>query len=123
MKPTMEELDLEHELVQLLAREAVRAAMETPLQEPILEAVEGSIDEPAAATGGAVEDDETEFAVDEGGEDEFAADEGSEAEAGVDAETETEGKSAFAKATQGLLTFLVMFAVLYVVFRRLAGDD
>lgn len=119
----MEELDLEHELVQLLAREAVRAAMETPLQEPILEAVEGSIDESAATTDGAVEDGENEFAVDESGENERTADEGSEDDAGLEAETEADGKSAFAKATQGLLTFLVLFAVLYVVFRRLAGDD
>ncbi|ELY59792.1 hypothetical protein C491_05471 [Natronococcus amylolyticus DSM 10524] len=111
----MEELDLEHELVQLLAHEAVRAAMETPLQEPILEAVEGSIDESAGTTDDAVEGSEDEFEIDEGGEDERPA--------GEDDETEADGKSAFAKATQGLLTFLVMFAVLYVVFRRLAGDD
>ena len=115
----MEELDLEHELVQLLAHEAVRAAMETPLQEPILEAVEGSIDESAGTTDDAVEGSENEFEIDEGGEDERPAGEDDETED----ETEADGKSAFAKATQGLLTFLVMFAVLYVVFRRLAGDD
>lgn len=119
----MEELDLEHELVQLLAREAVRAAMETPLQEPILEAVEGSIDESAATADEAVEGEEDEFALDEGSEDERTADEGREDDAGLDAEAEADGKGAFAKATQGLLTFLVLFAVLYVVFRRLAGDD
>ena len=119
----MEELDLEHELVQLLAHEAVRAAMETPLQEPILEAVEGSIDESAATADEAVEGGEDEFAIDEGSEDERTADDGSEDEAGLEAETEADGKSAFATAMQGLLTFLVLFAVLYAVFRRLAGDD
>ncbi|MDG5757970.1 hypothetical protein QA600_01275 [Natronococcus sp. A-GB1] len=122
MRPTIEELDLQHELVQLLAHEAVRAAMETPLQEPILEAVEGSVDESAPTADDALEGSEDEFEIDEGGEggeDERPADEDDETEA----ETEADGKSAFAKATQGLLTFLVMFAVLYVLFRRLGGGD
>ena len=46
--------DLEHDSVQRLTKEAVKAALESPLREPILEAVEdrtGSAIEPPAENG------------------------------------------------------------------------
>lgn len=97
MNTNPRELDLEHDVVQWLVREAVRAGMESPLREPILAAVEETTDEAETASG---EDSSTE---DEAGE------------AG--------GKSRAIKAIQGLAVFVVMFVVMYASLKRLTGDD
>lgn len=103
MKPAMEELDLEHELVQLLVREAVRAAMTTPLREPILEGAEGALEEPTAASDDVLEG-------------ETAGEESTETE------PETSGTGALARTARSLTVLLVLVAVLYVAFRRFAGE-
>ena len=99
----LDDVDLENDLIQLFVSEAVRAGLETPLRDPILEAVGETIGEP----------------LDERRDDEPAADE----KLTVDEESDTGGKSRLAMAVQGLLVFIVMFAVLYVAFRYLLGDE
>ena len=93
MKPN---IDLEDPLVQRLVEEAVRAGMESPLREPILEAVEGTTGEPAEPAD--------------------------EERPGVDATGDGE-KSRTTKAIQGLVVFVTMFVVLYITLRRFTDDE
>jgi hypothetical protein len=118
---TLEDLDLEHELVQLVVRETVRAGMSTPLREPIREAVEetsgGAVAEPTEAepaettedTGETLEDDRTGDTQDD--------------EPTADDPADSTGKSGVTKAVQGLVVFAVMFVVLYAALRRLTGTE
>lgn len=104
---------VENELVQLLVREGVSLAMDSPLREPILEAV-------GESTGEAVEGADA-------AEDEYEPAESRERRAEA-AEERTEkddtgGKSRRTKAIQGTVVFVLMFVVLYVVFKRLNGDE
>lgn len=50
MATAIEKLDLENDLVQLLVMEAVKVGMESPLRDPILEAVEETTGESLEAT-------------------------------------------------------------------------
>ena len=93
MKPG---IDLEDPMVQQLVEVAVRAAMESPLREPILEAVEETTGEPVEAA------DEERLGADG---------------------TEDGEKSRTTKAIQGLLVFVSMFIVLYITLRRLTDDE
>ncbi|ELY45559.1 hypothetical protein [Natronorubrum tibetense] len=99
----LDDADLENDLIQLFVSEAVRAGLETPLRDPILEAVGETIGEP----------------LDERRDDEPTADD----KLTVDEESDTGDKSRLTMAVQGLLVFIVMFAVLYVAFRHLLGDE
>ncbi|WP_440764465.1 hypothetical protein [Natronorubrum sp. DTA7] len=99
----IDEVDLEHELVQRLALEAVRAGLETPLREPILEAIDETTAEPLY----------------ERRDDDSTADD----ESAVDAVSDTGSKSRLRMAAQGLIVFAVLFVVLYVAFRVLLGAD
>ena len=101
MMPT---IDLEDPLVQRIVEEAVRAGLESPLREPILEAVEGT-------TGGSVEEPSREPV-------EPADEERPEVDATGDGE-----KRRTTKAIQGLVVFVTMFVVLYITLRRLTDDE
>ena len=93
MKPG---IDLEDPMVQQLVEMAVRVGMESPLREPILEAVEGTTGEP-------VEPDEDEL---------------------PEADTSRDGeKRRTTKAIQGLVVFVTMFVVLYITLRRFTDDE
>ena len=98
-------IDLEHDLVRLLTKEAVTAGLESALREPILEAVE-------ATTGETIEAP-TEEAV-ESSTDEVTGRDGTSAE---------REKSRLTKVIQGGIVFVVMFVVLYGTLRRLTGDE
>ncbi|MFP8957535.1 hypothetical protein ACLI4Y_12455 [Natrialbaceae archaeon A-CW3] len=50
MATAVEKLDLENDLVQLLVTEAVKAGMESPLRDPILDAVEETTGDVIEAT-------------------------------------------------------------------------
>lgn len=94
-------LDLEHDLVQLLTKEAVKAGLESSLREPILEAVEERTSESIEATS----DEDT-----------------AEASNRNDVPQAKE-KSHLSKVVQGGAVFIVMFVVLYVTLRRLTGNE
>lgn len=83
------------EVVEQVTSEAVRRGMRSRLREPILKGIEQS------------------------GEDVIEV----SADALAEEEPEPEGKSRRTKATQGLAVFLVMFAGLYVLMRRLTGRE
>lgn len=51
METTIGKLDLEHDLVQLLTKEAVKAGLASALREPILAAVEETTGEAVEVTG------------------------------------------------------------------------
>ena len=51
MNPALEKIDPENELVQLLVTETVKAGMESPLRDPILDAVEETTGKDFEATG------------------------------------------------------------------------
>ena len=93
-------IDLEHDLVQLLTKEAVKAGLESSLREPILEAVEERTSESVEA----VSKDDT-----------------AEASGGNDV-PQAKQKSRLSKVIQGGTVFIVMFVVLYVTLRRLTSD-
>lgn len=96
-----ENIDLDHNLVQLLTKEAVKAGLESPLRESILEAIE-----------------ETDSnAVERASEGESVA------PANEDDTPERTEKSCLTKAIQGGIVFIVVFVVLYVTLRRLTGDE
>jgi hypothetical protein len=113
MKPTTDDLDLENELVQLLAKEAVRLGLGTPLHDPIVEAVEESAEAEIEQTDESVEVSDREQVDDDGQVDDTAADDDLD-------ESETTG---LATAIRGLLVFVVLFVVLYVVLKRLTGGE
>lgn len=50
MATAIEKFELENDLVQLLVREAVKVGMESPLRDPILDAVEDTTGDPLEAT-------------------------------------------------------------------------
>jgi len=108
MLPTLEnvieDVNLENDVVQLLVTEAVRTGLETPLREPILEAVEG--------TGDEFSDESTAVPSEAQPTDGTAAD-----------TSDTGGKSRLTMALQGLAVFVVLFVALYVTLRFLMGDD
>ncbi|MFP9193053.1 hypothetical protein [Natronosalvus vescus] len=103
MASTIEKLDLENDLVQLLVTEAVKVAMKSPLRDPILEAIEGTAGETREAIEGTA--GETLEATDE------------------DEASVTREKSRRTKVIQGGTVFVVMFVVLYVTLRRLTSDE
>ena len=108
------DIDPENALLQLVVEELVRAALRTPLREPILTAVESTSDE------------RVEVVVPEGSGDVAGIDEieGGTGEAeSAEAESEPTGKGSISRAVRGLVVFGVLFAVLYAALRRLAGDD
>ena len=94
-------INAEHDLVQLLTKEAVKVGLESSLREPILEAVEERTSESIEATS---EEDTAE------------------ANNGNDV-PQAKQKSRFTKVIQGGTVFIVMFVVLYVTLRRLTGDE
>ncbi|MCU4744658.1 hypothetical protein OB955_20425 [Halobacteria archaeon AArc-m2/3/4] len=96
MATAIEKLDVEHDLVQLLVTEAVIVGMESPLRDPILEAVEETTGESLEAI---------EETTNEGGT------------------SGTKEKSRLTKVVQGGTVFVVMFAVLYLTLRRLTSDE
>lgn len=97
MSTNSDQLDLEHELLQWLTRELVRGAMESPLREAILDAVEEATDEAAITRSDS---------------------------SSTDGETADPGeKSRIVRAAQGFIVFMVMFVVLYVSLRRLTSDE
>lgn len=96
-----EKIDLDHDPVQLLTKEAVKAGLESPLRESILEAIE-------EADSSAVE----------------MASEGEPVESvNEDNIPERTEKSRLTKVIQGGIVFIVMFIVLYVTLRRLTSDE
>lgn len=109
------DIDPENELLQLVVEELVRAALRTPLREPILTAVESTSEErvevvvPEGSGDAAITDE-----VDDG----TGAAGTAEAES-EDAASEPTGKGPVAKAARGLVVFAVAFAVLYLALRRL----
>lgn len=96
MNTIVDDLDLEHDLVQWIVEEAVRMAMATPLREPILAAVEGSTDESVDAVADRSTGDDHQ-------------------------DTAAQGKSRVTTAAQGLVVFAVIFVTLYVLLKRLTG--
>jgi len=103
MRPTSDESTLEHESVQWLVREAVKAGMESPLRDSILEAVDETTDEEETTPHeeeGTAPEGENEDDDDEAGE-----------------------KSRLTKAVQGLVVFVVTFVLLYTTLRRLTDDE
>ena len=108
------DLDPENELLQLVVEELVRAGLRTPLREPILAAVEDAPDDPVELVE---PEDSAAFARDEGTAD-VTDDE--DADAGGDEPEET---GTVAKAARRLVVLGALFAVLYLTFRRLTGDD
>ena len=118
--------DLERPTVQFATREAVVAAMGSPLREPILEAVEERVDgidlgdaEPnrdAAAT----RESETDAAGSTGGETDAAG--STEGETDAD-ESADGGLDSAVTPLVGLLAFLALVvAVAYVLRRRIGGE-
>ena len=118
--------DLERPTVQFATREAVVAAMGSPLREPILEAVEERVDgidlgdaEPnrdAAAT----RESETDAAGSTEGETDAAG--STEGETGDD-ESADGGPGSAVTPLVGLLAFLALVvAVAYVLRRRIGGE-
>ena len=118
--------DLERPTVQFATREAVVAAMGSPLREPILEAVEERVDgidlgdaEPnrdAAAT----RESETDAAGSTEGETDAAG--STEGETGDD-ESADGGPDSAVTPLVGLLAFLALVvAVAYVLRRRIGGE-
>lgn len=112
------DIDPENELLQLAVEELVRAALRTPLREPILTAVESTSEERVEVV---VPEESGGAAITEG-IDEGAGAEGS-ASGAEDAGSESSGRGPVAKATRGLVVSALSFAVLYVALRRLTGDD
>ncbi len=128
--------DLERPTVQFATREAVVAAMGSPLREPILEAVEERVDgidlgdaEPnrdAAAT----RESETDAAGSTEGETDAAGSTESETDAAGSTEGETGddesadgGPDSAVTPLVGLLAFLALVvAVAYVLRRRIGGE-
>lgn len=102
--------DLERTPVQLAVREAIAVAMETPLREPILEAVE--------ATVGSIDDESFGEAVSSAGEEPIEGDE--TAPGGVP--TDHGGSDRTVTPLRRLATFLVMVAVVYTILRKLTGN-
>lgn len=86
-------IDADHEIVQMATEEAVRAAMTTPLRDPILRGVAEQTDRSSAE------------------------------EADTDDDDEAGGKSTKTKAMQGAGVFLVMFGVFFVLFYWLTRKD
>ncbi|SDJ61309.1 hypothetical protein [Natronorubrum texcoconense] len=105
----LDDVDLENDLIQLFVSEAVRAGLETPLRDPILEAVDETIGESLDER----RDDEATAGDEPIADDEPTADE----------KAETGAKSRLTMVAQGLLVFVVLFAVLYVAFRYLLGGE
>lgn len=97
-KPAITTIDLEHDLLQLLVSEAVRPGLETPLRDPILEAVAETTGDPPEARR-----DDTEPTAEEG--------------------TGSGGKSRLTMVGQGLTVFGAMFAVLYVALSYLLDGE
>ncbi|WP_440771612.1 hypothetical protein [Natronorubrum sp. DTA28] len=103
----VDDVDLENDLIQLLVSEAVRAGLETPLRDPILEAVDETVPLDERRDDGSTTDDEVTVSN----------------EPTADEEPDTGGKSRLTMAVQGLTVFVVLFVVLYVAFRYLLGDE
>jgi hypothetical protein len=103
MTPATDESKLERESVQWLAREAVKAGLESPLRESILEAVEERTDEEETTPR---DGEETAPEGEKGDEDD-----------------EPGEKGRLTKAVQGLVAFVVMFVLLYTILRRLTDDE
>lgn len=93
MKP---EIDLQHELVQLLVEEAVRLGLQSPLREPILRAVEEPTEERVEPVG----QEQPESDASENGE-----------------------KRRTTKAVRGLTVLVVLFVLLYIAIKRSPTDD
>ncbi|WP_331233844.1 hypothetical protein [Natronorarus salvus] len=98
MRQTSDESGLERESVQWLVREAVKAGMESPLRDSILEAVDETTEEEETTPH---EEEERPT----GGEDEPGE------------------KDRLTKVVQGLVVFVVMFVILYTTLRRLTDDE
>lgn len=98
MNAKPESIDLENDVVQWIVAEAVRLSLTTPLREPILRGVEGAVDADDLGGEGAMEASATETTVDE-----------------------SDGGSS--RALQGIVGFAVLSAALYVLLRRLTGEN
>ncbi|WP_418283060.1 hypothetical protein [Halorubrum sp. DTA98] len=98
---TTNKINPEHDLVQLLTKEAVKAELESSLRDPILEAVK----------------EQTSESIEAASEDDTA-----EASSGNDV-PQAKQKSRLSKVIQGGTVFIVMFVVLYVTLRRLTADE
>lgn len=96
MGNAIKNVDLENDVIQLLVTEVVKAGLESPLRDPILEAVEVTIDEGSDTTVENRDEDEP---------------------------TATKEKSRVTKAIQGGIVFIVMFVILYVTLRRLTSEE
>jgi hypothetical protein len=107
MNTAFEQLDLKHDAVQMIVREAVSVALQSPLREPILEAVEAA--EPSVDAAEAEAADRSAEAAD--------TPSGDEDEPGGTATSST------AKTGQGVAAFVATVAVLYVLLRRVAGEE
>ena len=95
----LEESDLERDVVQFVTKEATALALDTPLREPILGAVEERTDV-----------DRTDGAEPTAGDE------------AVEPTGTTEESSTLTTLVQGLVGFVVMFVVLYLVLRKVTGD-
>ena len=100
----LEESDLERDVVQFVTKEATALALDTPLREPILGAVEERTD---------VDRSDVNRTGD--------ADPIAEGDA-VEPTGTTEESSKLTTLAQGLVGFVVMFVVLYLVLRKVTGD-
>ncbi|MFP8891158.1 hypothetical protein ACLI4U_15525 [Natrialbaceae archaeon A-CW2] len=110
MASAIETLDLENDLVQWFATEAVKVGMGSPLRDSILEAVEET-------TGETLETDPRTPETDPD-----RAEEPLE-EADTDDSVAEEEKDRLTMLLQGGTVFLVLFVVLYVVLRRLTRSE
>lgn len=128
---------LENEFVQYLLTEVVHAALDTPLRNPILTAVEESnlsTDTPAPIT---TDGEQTAGSIDESIDtddgsaqrDEKPGSEEEPIEESIDEQiesqetAETGGKSKAKMLLQGGTVFVLMFVVLYTVLKHLTNDE
>lgn len=95
MNTNPRERDFEHDVIQCLVKEAMRAGMESPLRDAILAAVEETTDEAETASS-------EELSTKDG---------------------ESQKKSRIIKAIQALTVFVVMFVVLYVLLKWMTSKD
>lgn len=112
MVAATEKIDLENIVVQQLVKEAVRMGIQTPLREPILEAVEQTTDEAPLTDASDAKTDASDAETDD-----------HEVSDTTDVEPTEGGKSTTTTVAQGIAVFVTMFVVLYVTLRYLTGGD
>lgn len=105
MKRKLQAINLEDELVQLIVRELVEAGLDSPLRETIIEAVEGEVDRPSELIGDRHKDSDQE------------------SDKTIEEPTAEPEHSHLTKLVQGGTVFVIMFVILYFIFRQLTRDN